>query len=122
MLTPISNPQLLKRILQLTSHRLPDHALSTSTTLADLWSHFAIPPVPKKLAHTKPLQKLATNAHTPNVTVHTRRQTPIDREKNVGRWKVIEEELVQRGLPVTGTRFRGAKVEVQKRGREVRIS
>merc|ERR1712230_259947 len=59
-------------------------------------------------------EKLATNPHTPNVTVHARRQTPIDREKNVGRWKVIEEELVQRGLPVTGTRFRGAKVEVQK--------
>ena len=122
MLTPISNPQLLKRTLQLTSHRLSDHALSTSPTLGDLWSHYATPTVPKKLAHTKPLQKLGTNPHIPNVTVHPRRQTPIDREKSVGRWKVIEEELVQRGLPVTGTRFRGAKVGIEKRGREVRIS
>lgn len=122
MLTRISPLQLIKRTLQLTSHRLSDHNLSTSATLADLWSHYAVPTTPAKLAHTKPLQKLATNPQTPNVTVHTRRQTPIDREKNVGRWKVIEEELVQRGLPVTGTRFRGAKVGIEKRGREVMIS
>ncbi|KAI7348696.1 hypothetical protein KC354_g13494 [Hortaea werneckii] len=119
---PTLKMALIKRTLQLTSHRLSDHVLSTSATLADLWSHYAVPTTPAKLAHTKPLQKLATNPQIPNVTVHTRRQTPIDREKNVGRWKVIEEELVQRGLPVTGTRFRGAKVGIEKRGREVRIS
>jgi hypothetical protein len=39
----------------------------------------------------------------PNVTVHSRRVTPIDREVSVGRWKVIEEELRKRDLPVTGT-------------------
>lgn len=39
----------------------------------------------------------------PNVKVYGRRVTPIDKEVWVGRWKVIEEELRKRGLPVTGT-------------------
>ena len=38
-----------------------------------------------------------------NVKVHDRRISPIDREVSVGRWKVIEEALTKRGLPVTGT-------------------
>ncbi len=40
----------------------------------------------------------------PNVAVHARRVTPIDRDHAVGRWKVIERELVARGLPVIGKR------------------
>lgn len=39
----------------------------------------------------------------PNVKVYSRRVTPIDKEVWVGRWKVIEAELIKRGLPVTGT-------------------
>jgi len=41
--------------------------------------------------------------------VHDHRQTPIHKHKEVGRWKVIEEELINRGLPVTGSRWQGAK-------------
>jgi hypothetical protein len=37
-----------------------------------------------------------------NVKVYNRRVTPIDKETWVGRWKVIEEELKKRNLPVTG--------------------
>lgn len=37
-----------------------------------------------------------------NVTVHDRKIGPIDKEVSVGRWKVIEEELKKRDLPVTG--------------------
>lgn len=36
------------------------------------------------------------------MVIHGRRQTPIDKEKEVGRWKVIEKELRERGLPVVG--------------------
>lgn len=46
----------------------------------------------------------------PNVTVHNKRQTPVDKEMAVGRWKVIEEELVQRGLPIVGKGGRGMEV------------
>lgn len=34
--------------------------------------------------------------------VLSRRETPVDKEKEVGRWKVIERELKARGLPVLG--------------------
>ena len=37
-----------------------------------------------------------------NVVISGRRQTPIDKEKELGRWKVIERTLKERGLPVTG--------------------
>lgn len=40
-----------------------------------------------------------------------RRVTPIDKEKMVGRWKVIVEELNKRELPVTGTGDYGEAVE-----------
>ncbi|KAJ4516483.1 hypothetical protein HRR83_001817 [Exophiala dermatitidis] len=38
----------------------------------------------------------------PNVMVLSRRETPVDKEKELGRWKVIERELRARGLPVLG--------------------
>ena len=43
-----------------------------------------------------------------NLLVFGRRETPVDKEKEVGRWKVIEEQLIERGLPVLG-RHRVAK-------------
>lgn len=39
----------------------------------------------------------------PNVQVYSRRVTPVDKHKMVGRWKVIVQELEKRGLPATGT-------------------
>jgi hypothetical protein len=60
----------------------------------------AIKPRPKNLAET-----LATKtelASLPNVKIISRRETPVDKEKAVGRWKIIEAELRSRGLPVLG--------------------
>lgn len=59
-------------------------------------------------------------AHLPNVTIHARRQTSIDRHKEVGRWKVIEEELRKRGLPVTGRREDG-RPDVLRDGKGRRV-
>ncbi len=39
-----------------------------------------------------------------NVMIIPRRETPLDKEKEVGRWKLIEKELSARGLPVWGHR------------------
>jgi len=59
------------------------------------------PPPPEKLAaHIAVSGGLAS---LPNVQVSSRRITPIDKDKMVGRWKVIVKELRDRGLPVTGT-------------------
>ena len=38
----------------------------------------------------------------PNVNIYAKRVTPIDKHKSVGRWKVIDQELTARELPVTG--------------------
>jgi hypothetical protein len=55
-------------------------------------------PKPKKLA-----ERLVTKRDLvglPNVHILTRRETPVDRDKRLGRWKVIEAELQSKGLPV----------------------
>lgn len=65
-----------------------------------LLHHLATPPKPKKLAQVLSADDRLTTL--PNVRLFDRRFTPIDREKEVGRWKVIERELERRGLPVTG--------------------
>jgi len=101
--------QILKRITQLTGIRLPDPTISSATTLRDLYTAYKIKPAPKKLAQSSELQGLSSAA--PNITVHGKRQTPIHKEMQVGRWKVIEEELTRRGLPVTGSRWQGGKLK-----------
>ena len=89
--------QILKRVMQLTGKRIPDPEIAGIVNPRQLMVHLVKKPKPKKLAET-------TNrlADLPNVQIFDRRFTPIDREKEVGRWKVIEEELQARGLPVTG--------------------
>ncbi|KAJ3536918.1 hypothetical protein NM208_g6516 [Fusarium decemcellulare] len=47
----------------------------------------------------------------PNVAVHDKKIGPVQREIAVGRWKVIEEELKKRDLPVTGTAGLGKNME-----------
>jgi hypothetical protein len=54
---------------------------------------------------TKVAEKLAANEELlsqPNVVVQGRRMTSIDKEMEVGRWKIIQRELEQRGLPLPG--------------------
>lgn len=47
----------------------------------------------------------------PNVTVHDRRHTRVDKHKAAGRWKVIVRELEKRDLPVLGDGKYGRSVE-----------
>lgn len=92
--------QLRKRLFQLTGSLLPDAKLGAVRTPADLITLLSLAPKPKKL-HLH-LRESSAFQGLPNVKIHGRRVTPIDKEKTVGRWKVIEEELVKRDLPVTG--------------------
>lgn len=91
----------------MTGHRVHDHTISTAASINDFYLALKTKPQPAKLKDSKQLKKL--NVDLPNVTVHEGRQTPIHKHREVGRWKVIEEELVNRGLPVTGSRWRGAR-------------
>ncbi|PNH62544.1 hypothetical protein VD0002_g5539, partial [Verticillium dahliae] len=89
-----------KRVFQLTGHLLPDPKLARAQTVRHILNLIVRPPPAKKLVET--LQRRGELFALPNVSVYARRITPIDREKEVGRWKLIEKELAKRDLPVTG--------------------
>lgn len=71
-----------------------------ATTLKDFQQAILTKPKPKKLAFTLLAnEELMANR---NIQVRGGRQTPVHRDRAVGRWKLIEEELVNKGLPVFG--------------------
>ena len=86
--------------MQLTGARIADPVIGRIKLVADLVDHLSEKPKPKRLAEQLLAQSALANM--PNVQILDRRHTPIDKEKEVGRWKIIERELVKRGLPVTG--------------------
>ncbi|SPO07506.1 uncharacterized protein DNG_10200 [Cephalotrichum gorgonifer] len=107
---PITNPALKfaihKRVYQLTGHYLADAKLAPLRTAQHLLTVLSRPATkPKKVLEEiqSPRGRGSELLDLPNVKVYNRRVTPIDKEVWVGRWKVIEDELVKRGLPVTGT-------------------
>ncbi|KAL1956483.1 hypothetical protein VTO42DRAFT_7281 [Malbranchea cinnamomea] len=92
----------LKRATQLTGHRIPDPQIALMNSPSNVLKYMldASKPKPQKVAER--LLSEARLASLPNVKIYDRRQTPIDQEIEVGRWKVIKEELIKRDLPVTG--------------------
>ena len=92
--------QINKRIYQLTGHLLPDAKLARTRTVSGLLSLLVKPPKPKTVVEE--IERRGDLLEVPNVKIYSRRVTPIDKEVWVGRWKIIEKELVKRGLPVTG--------------------
>ena len=86
--------------MQLTGIRIRDPAIANIQTAQALFGELAKRPKPKKLAESLIEKDVA---QLPNVQVFERRHTPVDAEKEVGRWKVIEAELKARGLPITGS-------------------
>lgn len=99
----------MKRAMQLTGKRIPDPAVSNVRTLADLYNVLKIKEKPKKLTQDPKMERLKTMN---NVQVHATRRTPVHKDKEVGRWKIIEDELKLRNLPVFGTNYAGAKLNV----------
>lgn len=69
--------------------------------VAEYLSILVKPPPAKKLAEV--IERKAELVGLPNVTVYNRRVTPIDKEKMVGRWKLIVNELEKRELPIVGS-------------------
>lgn len=96
-----ASPQVLKRVQQLTGHRVPDHKQIGMDTAGELYACVAEPPKLKKLADE--LLRDGELTTLSNVNVYPRRVTPVDKEKMVGRWKVIVDELKKRDLPIIGT-------------------
>ncbi|KAG5963680.1 hypothetical protein E4U56_002609 [Claviceps arundinis] len=90
-----------KRIFQTTGVLVPDARLGAARKIKHILTLAVKKPTPPKLATL--LEERGLFQEMPNVALHSRRLGPIDREIAVGRWKVIEEELLKRNLPVTGT-------------------
>ena len=86
--------------MQLTGQRIADPTIARVHDVRALLDVLVTPPRPKKLAEALAKDERLTGL--PNVTIYGRRVTPIDKERMVGRWKLIEDELRARGLPVTG--------------------
>lgn len=86
--------------MKLSGTFIPDSKIRSIRTVNDLLNQLVAPPKPTKLVDA--LVQKGELLNLPNVKVYNRRITPIDREKSVGRWKIIEKELMKRELPVTG--------------------
>lgn len=97
---PIINTELkftlFKRILQLSGIRVSDAIITSATTPGLLLKQIIRSPKNQKLADILAEKKELSNL--PNVSIHPRRITVRDRETKVGRWKLIEEEYIARGL------------------------
>ncbi|KAB8338974.1 hypothetical protein FH972_021913 [Carpinus fangiana] len=90
---------IVRRVIQLTGIHVPDHIINDVRSISLFVSKLAVPPRPEMLADELQTSVLSSLR---NVRLMQRRETPIDRERREGRWKVIEEELVHRDLPVVG--------------------
>jgi hypothetical protein len=98
--------KILKEFQLLTSHTLRDPVLtSLSQHPSPLKSLVEKTLELQEPAPEKVHEKLMMNqslTQQGNLLIFPRRETPVDKEKEVGRWKVIEKELAERGLPVLG--------------------
>lgn len=98
--------------MQLSGKRVPDPVISRADTLAGLYDAFKVREKPAKLAKTPEFQRLPDISA--NIAVHSKRRTPVHKEKSIGRWKVIEEELTLRNLPVFGSNYSAKDKEIEK--------
>ena len=93
--------------MQLTGNRIPDYVIDRSGTAGALFRELIVKPKPKKLVES--LERDERLQQLENVRISPRRVTAIDKDRAVGRWKVIEEVLIQKGLPVSLPRNRKFK-------------
>ncbi|KAK3332297.1 ribosomal subunit 39S-domain-containing protein [Cercophora scortea] len=98
---PVVKFYTAKRIQRLTGHIISDFKMLGINTVGNLLSQLIKPPKAKKLVEE--LEARGQLGELPNVRVYPRRVTPVDKEKMVGRWKIITRELEKRDLPVIGT-------------------
>jgi hypothetical protein len=84
----------------LTGNLIPDAKLGAVSTIQHLLTLGGKAPKAERLFDE--LEEKGRLQSLSNVKVHGRKIGAIDKEVAVGRWKVIEEELRKRGLPVTG--------------------
>jgi len=100
VIDPTKKFKFTKKLRAATKMHISDIVMQRATTLKDFQQAILTKPKPKKLSFALLAnQELMAN---PNIQVRGGRQTPVHKDRANGRWKLIEEELVNRGLPVFG--------------------
>ncbi len=84
--------------MQLTGTRIADPVMPHLTTAAEIVRHLQKPAPTKRLVDD--LAKNDEIGKLPNVEIWESRYTEKDKETEIGRWKLIEAELQERGLPL----------------------
>lgn len=92
--------QVAKRVFQLSGQQIHDAKLLSIQTAGGLLATVVKPEPARKVYEA--VQQRGELDKLPNVSVYAKRRTPVDVAKDLGRWKVVEEELQKRGLPVLG--------------------
>jgi hypothetical protein len=92
--------QIAKRVQLRTGIRLTDPQITQAKTVGAMFIHLWKPEKPKKLAEGLLLNEELRSL--PNVKIADHRVTFVHKEREVGRWKVIEDELNERGIPPLG--------------------
>ncbi|KAI0543926.1 ribosomal subunit 39S-domain-containing protein [Xylaria curta] len=102
-----------KRLFQLTGHLVPDYQLPSITTMQALLRILKKPPKPATL--TEEIQKRHPDLlELPNVTVAAKRVTRGDKEKALGRFKIMQEEFKKRDIPGLGHGYARKGREIQR--------
>jgi hypothetical protein len=92
--------QISKRLLALTGLRISDYDLYNSRTLSDILSRFIAASKPKLTKLYEQAKRQTPLPKIPNVKFYPRPVSAQMKHQEVGRWKVIEYALTERGLPV----------------------
>ncbi|ORY61566.1 uncharacterized protein BCR38DRAFT_476284 [Pseudomassariella vexata] len=99
----LSEPKLkfavLKRIFQLTGQRVQDHQLPGITDVLSLLRTIKAPPKPKTLSQ-EIMERKQDLVQLPNVAFAPKRVTRGDKDIALGRFKIIEKELMTRDVNV----------------------
>jgi Ribosomal subunit 39S len=105
---PANASQLVKRIMRITGRRIPDPAIASFQTAGDIATWMAGTAKPTRLADQ--LLALPELQALPNVRIHVKRVGRHDRDVEFGRAKVIERELMRRGLLGDGEQVESKEV------------
>jgi hypothetical protein len=92
--------QIIKRTMQLTGILISDATINACSTPQSLLA--ALIAKPKDIKVVDALFDDDRLDGLDNVTIYDRRVNNMDKDQQLGRWKVISRELEQRGLPLYG--------------------
>jgi hypothetical protein len=99
----------------LTGQLIPDHKLTEVKSVHSLLRILQKPPKPRTL--TEDIKENGKDlVELPNVAVFSKRLTRGDKNKALGRAKLIEEELRKRNLPIEGHGYARKNKEVHYLG------